>query len=349
MLVKKSVSNKLDINYSLTDLTDKYSFNCIDLVKLICAILVCIIHVNPFSYNFFGYTDLIYFVLRNCFCRIAVPFYFVSSGFLLFRKFRFENFGISKVKTYCLKLLRMIGVWTVILFAGNTIHLWYLVSLVFSIVILGYLLDKKISLKHIIICCFIIYIVGLFGDSYYGFISPLKKISFFRIIISGYDTIFETTRNGLFFGLIFVLMGALMANKKIKMSFSFAGIGFLVSMILLFCEFYFLKRYSMPKDYNMFFFLLPATFFLFYIVSHLKLPDSIIYKKMRIVGVLIYFLHFFINFFVVLGIKFVKHRIGIDLSFFNFLITIIVTITISVIIEKLSKQKRFKWLRYLYS
>lgn len=318
-------------------------------MKLICAFLVCIIHIKPYSDHLFMYSDSIYLIVRNCFCRIAVPFYFVTSGFLLFRKLRFDNFAIYKVKSYCLKLLRMLGVWTVILFAGNTVHLWYLISLIVSIVLLGYLLDKKISLKKIVICCFVLYIIGLFGDSYYGLILPLKNITFFRIIITGYDTIFETTRNSVFFGLIFVLMGAIMANKKINMSFRFALTGFFISMILLFVEFYLLEHYSICKDHNMYLFLLPATFFLFYIVSHLKLPNSIVYKKMRIVGVLVYFLHPFVNFFVVLGIKFLKHRIGIDLFLFNFTFTIILVTAISVIIEVLSKQKNYKWLRYLYS
>ena len=41
-------------------------------------------------------------------------------------------------------------------------------------------------------------------------------------------------------------MGAIMANKKINMSFRVAAIGFFVSMILLFAEFYLLKHYSNP-------------------------------------------------------------------------------------------------------
>ncbi len=349
MAIKKFVYDKLDINYSLTDLPDGYKFNCIDLMKFICAFLVCIIHIKPFAPDYFIHADSLNFFLKNYFCRIAVPFYFMTSGFLLFRKTGFEDFGIYKVKPYCLKLLRMIGVWTVILFVGYTDHLWYLISLVVSIVILGYLLDKKISIKNIVICCFILYIIGLFGDSYYGFILPLKNITLFRIIISGYDTIFQTTRNSIFFGLIFVLMGAIMANKKINMSFRVAAIGFFVSMILLFAEFYLLKHYSNPKDYNMFLFLLPASFFLFYIASHIKLLNSVVYKKIRIVGVLIYFLHPFVNFFVVLGIKFLKHRIGLNFSFLEFIISIILVIVVSIIIERLSKLEKFKWLRYLYS
>ena len=144
-------------------------------------------------------------------------------------------------------------------------------------------------------------------------------------------------------------MGAIMANKRIIMSFYFALTGFFISMILLFIEFYLLEHYSICKDHNMFLFLLPATFFLFYVVSHLKLPNSVVYKKIRILGVLVYFLHPFVNFFVVLGTNFLKHRIGIDLFFLNFIFTIILVIIISVIIEKLSKQKNYKWLRYLYS
>ena len=57
------------------------SQNCgIDIAKFLCAILVVAIHTHPLQYG----TTLDYYF--NCFCRIAVPFFFVSSSYFYYTK-----------------------------------------------------------------------------------------------------------------------------------------------------------------------------------------------------------------------------------------------------------------------
>lgn len=73
-----------------------YQFNGIDIVKFICAFLVCIIHIPPFKIDLFGFNNF-NFWLQNYLCRIAVPFYFTASGFLLFRKTEFNSCHNRKI------------------------------------------------------------------------------------------------------------------------------------------------------------------------------------------------------------------------------------------------------------
>ena len=328
-----------------------YKFNGIDVVKFVCAFLVCIIHIKPFNVELLGIDKLSYlnFGLQKYFCRVAVPFYFTASGFLLFRKLDFSNLNISRIKNYCFKILRLLGTWTFLLFVGGSGQLWYLGALVLAIIILSVLIKKGIPMRWIILISVILFLIGLLGDSYYGFIEPLKSFFIPKIFIVGYETVFSTTRNGVFFGLVFVLIGALFAQKRIVINNILAVVGLIISLIIMFFEVYLLRCYSHPKDYNMVLSLLPVIFFLFYLASHIELKNRPIYGSLRVIGILVFFTHKFVNYFVGLAIKIANNKMGINLTAFQFIITIFFTTILAVIIERLSKTNRFQWLKYLFS
>ena len=60
--------------------TDEY--NCLDLLKFICCILVAVIHTEPLK----SINEAADYYLTNYAARFAVPFFFITSGFLAFRK-----------------------------------------------------------------------------------------------------------------------------------------------------------------------------------------------------------------------------------------------------------------------
>lgn len=336
-------------NFSLTELPEEYNFNGIDIMKFICSILVCMIHIAPIPKYLIENSATVNYYIQNCLCRIAVPFYFVAAGFFLFRKIDLNNLNTMRIKEYCLKIFRFLGIWTVLLFIGKKDQLWYLGALVISIAILTILLLRKIKLEHIITISLLLFLIGLIGDSYYGFTDILKNIPILKILISSYETTFKTTRNGLFFGTIFVLIGIIFAHKKIKINMKVSYICLAISIILLLVESYLLKTYSNPKDHNMYLSLVPTILFIFYIVSHIKIEDKIIYKKLRIIGVLVFYLHLFIDYFIKLDITLIKNNTSLDFSSFNFPLVLSITILISIFIEELSTKEKFKWLKYLYS
>jgi len=341
--------NNLFLKQSCNEFSSKHQFNGIDIVKFLCAFMVCIIHIQPFNVEATGIESLRYlnFGLQNYLCRIAVPFYFTAAGFLLFRKA--DDFFLSKntIKEYCFKILRLLGTWSFLLIVGWQGHLWFFGALVLAVVILNFFIKKRLSLRFIVIISLALYGIGLLGDSYHGIIEPLKSYFIPKLFIVGYETIFSTTRNGLFFGLVFVFLGALFAQKRIVFNHVVAIIGLIVSLAIMFLEEFLIKNYSHPK--NMFVSLLPVTFFLFYLSTHLNLKSRPIYSSLRIIGMMIFFTHLFVNYFVGLAIEITKNKIGIDFSAFRFIITIVFTTLLAILIERLSKKEKFSWLKYLYS
>ncbi len=333
------------------DYPSDFQFNGIDIVKFIYSFLICIIHIQLFDVEYWDIDELDYlnYVFRHYICRVAVPFYFTVSGFLLFRKTEFNNLNHSRIKNYCFKILRLLGTWTFLLFVGGSGQLWYLGALVLAVTILSVLIKKEVPMRWIVLISFVLFLIGLLGDSYYGFIEPLKSYFIPNLFIVGYETVFSTTRNGVFFGLIFVLIGALFAQKRIVINNILAIVGLFISFIVMFFEVYLLSIYSHPKDYNMVLSLLPVIFFIFYLASHIKLKNRPIYRRLRVIGVLIFFTHLFVDYFVSLIIENVNNIIGINLTGFHFIITILFTTILAVIIERLSKTNRFQWLKYLFS
>ena len=153
-----------------------------------------------------------------------------------------------------------------------------------------------------------------------------------------------------FFGLIFLLIGVLFAKKNIYINLKWSFFGLCISMLLLMGEIYCLKHYLHLDAYDMYLFLVPAVFFLFSFAAQIKLPNKKLCKDLRIIGVLIYFIHLlsyytFINFLNFTNYHFKNVRFVRP----EYLYSVILALLISIIIKKLSDKKKFRWLRYLYS
>jgi len=325
------------------------NYNGIDLIKLICAVMVFIIHITPFpaqESDFFRYVN---FGLQHYICRLAVPFYFAASGFFLFKKMPSEGINASRVKDYCFKILRLLGLWSILLFMGETGHLWYLGATVVAVILLSLCFYFKLRFRYICIFAVLLYIIGLLGDSYYGLVSPLSDITVFDYLFKAYSRAFVTTRNGVFMGFIFVLLGASFSRYNISPRPLSSFTGFVLSALLLFCEVFLLQYNDVPAGYNMYIFLVPATFFLFAFACSVRLRDSAIYKHLRNIGSLVYFSHLFIDRSVSLGIGAFRKLFSIDAAPFRFLISLMATLLFATVIELLSQKEKFKWLGLLLS
>ncbi|WP_455717576.1 acyltransferase family protein, partial [Anaerosporobacter sp.] len=99
-------------NDALSESNEVKSFYGIDIVKFICAILVVSIHIAPFGSN--EKLSFLNYWVQNYLARVAVPFFFVTSGFFLFRKTRYDSFDIHVPIQYAKKLFRLYVIWTVI-------------------------------------------------------------------------------------------------------------------------------------------------------------------------------------------------------------------------------------------
>jgi len=323
--------------------TEKHSgaYNGIDLVKFICAIMVFIMHVLPFRGEASGLAAVINYGLKNYLCRLAVPFYFVCSGFFLFRKMPRDALQVDVIKNYCFKMLRLAGTWYLLLIVGESSHLWFLGETVVAVVLVSLCLHRGMRLRSIWILAGCLYAIGLLGESYYGVMVLLEGIPGVHGLKMLFDRVLFITRNGVFFGFLFVLMGAAFAYHPVAMKpwKSFAGLS--VSMVLLLGEAFVLKIFEIPREYSMYIFLLPAVYFLFAFAASWQLKDRPLYKRLRRIGLLLYLSHLMVTWAVDYLSNVVMGRSA------PFLLALAAALAVAAGAEKLSEKKRFHWINWL--
>ena len=330
-----------------------YSFNGIDLIKYLCSYLVCMIHIKPIvgiDGNIIGYFN---YAAQNGFSRIAVPFFFVASGFLLFRKNDLHSINLDRTKNYCHKMLILLGLWTVILFIGGQTQLWYLGGSVIAVVLLTAFLQRGYSFLKIGCLTGGIFVLGLLFDSYSGLVKIVSErtgLSFlydFALFLN--NDVTRTLRLGLFSGLLFIFIGIVYVYKPIKMKLWVSFVGFILSMVALTAESFAIKHTIKSLDHNIYVSLIPAVFFLFYIATHIKLKNRIIYKALREIGVLIFFTHLFVYKILNLFSDWMNNYFNVNLTYFLFILTLVLTTALSVFVRRLSQKEKFSWIKRIYS
>ena len=360
--------NTIDISSEVGKQKQYYG---VDLMKFIGAFFVVIIHVPPLK----SVAPFLNYALVNYLVRIAVPFFFVASGYFLFRKTTFDNFDIGIPIKYAVKNIKLYLIWTVIylypiiyytiihnekgrtygiwesirntIFMGSYVHLWYVKATAVAVLMLALLVKKRVKLIYIMVLATVLYVIGLLGQSYFGLLRPLESNETLWEILQAVGEVMGTTRNGVFEGFFFILLGALFAYKPIVMRFRNAVIGFCISMILLFGEVVCVKYFDWCIAKDMYIFLVPAVFFLFYIATHVELKEHKRYREMRAIGAMIFYIHLWIN--VIVARTYEEITGGKEFhSVPNFLLTLLCTVVVAILLVKLSNRKKFKWLRKLY-
>lgn len=249
-------------------------YPAINRFKLLAALLVIAIHTSPLT-SFSAEAD---FVLTQILARVAVPFFFMVSGyFVLPRAIVSSEKMLRYLKRIAFLYLEAvllylpIGIYAghfrgagpltllkMLIFDGTFYHLWYLPALLLGFCLMVLLL-KKLPLPTVGILTSLLYLIGLFGDSYYGF---LPNGSIACHFYQGMFQLFSFTRNGFFFSPIFLLLGYLLTVKKRPgLPVSLAGIG--ISAALLLAEGITLHLLNVQRHGSMYVFLLPLMYFLF--------------------------------------------------------------------------------------
>lgn len=199
------------------------NYNGIDLVKFICSLLVVIIHTAPFSSDLMPYGDYLNVFFTQYICRLAVPFFFVSSGFLLFNKLEIHNPNSDRIKIYIFRMLRHYGTWTILLFFGSKGQLWYVGASAVAVMIIFFLIKLRIRLSFVLVLSGIFYLFGVICSSYSFLFNPLQSFIGFNILIRFWQWLPVEFTSGICCGFIFLFFGALISNKKIfiekKLSF----------------------------------------------------------------------------------------------------------------------------------
>lgn len=295
----------------------KKTYCALDIAKFISAFLVICIHTGPLLDT----NETANFVLVQIIARIAVPLFFIISGYLFFTKLDNERewndyANVAALKHYVFRLGKLYLIWSILylpfnyllvkgdgvhamtflrylrdfFFTGSYYHLWFLPALMVAVCAV-YVLRRYVSLTTTLIISALLYLVGMLGNVYPVMIEELPYIG--RAYHS-YIQLFVTTRNGIFFGMLFISLGAYFAKGRMAVNRSpFAPfIGFVLSLCALFGECFILRNNGYMYDLaSMYLMLVPTVAFLFVTLLSLDLKERAFYKTMRVLSLLIYVVH----------------------------------------------------------
>lgn len=283
------------------------NYNLIDIVKFCFALLIIGAHfVNERGgFPFLLDSSLSIYI-------VVVPFFYATSGFLLFRKLSFyaEKEKNNLILKYLKRVLFLYMAWSIIyvifviigwfqngLTFGSFLTylhecivystystIWFLPSLVVAVIFV-FLFSKYLSYMQIFILSLFLYALGSLGYSYSFLLKSMPSIS---DIYASYNLVFLTTRNGIFNGSTFVALGAVIASSTKRIDIKFSGFMSLVLLGLMVLEAVLLKVYFNSKGADTVVFLVPFTYFFLEFLLSLEMKNRKIYKWMRNMSLLMF-------------------------------------------------------------
>lgn len=250
----------------------------VDFFRVIAILAVISIHTSPFSSEQPDQADFSRFLYLaiNYITRFAVPFFFVISGYFWGLKCRKSGQPLREARQMVGRIGGILLAWSLIylfpfyallnpwhgitglftaaswniehllqdpmtlLMQGTKVHLWFLVSLLFSVSIAAVFVQWQ-WLKSLLVVAILLYGFGMLAKAYA--ITPL-----------GIQLDFNT-RNGPFLGLLFFVSGYFLSGRKRDLQWLRLGlVSFCGGLVLQSCENYFLWKYyggSPVQDYGM--------------------------------------------------------------------------------------------------
>lgn len=331
-------------------------YGALDLAKFIAAIFIIILHTNPFS----SYSSVLNYGFRSIVTVMAVPFFFLTSGFLFCTKLNKleESEKSNYFKQYFKRLGLIYLLWSafyfifvaidwakngVVLmdvlqyikrffFEGSYQTIWFLPALMTAVTVV-YLLRKKLSYEKVFLLAIPFYIIACFGSSYYGISEKLPIVSTFY---NAYFSFFDTIKNGILFGWVYVALGGVISEKEIEQkplkNLIFTGI----FVVLMAGETLVQSYFGWSKNgVDTKLMLLPVTIFLFMLVMSLNIKSGTIFIWMRKLSLLMFLSQ---RIFLTLFDWFLADTIFVKNSMIYFITILSLTLIFSVVFIKLSEK-----------
>ena len=312
---------------------NNYKTNSIDLFKLFFAFCVVAIHTQLLK----DFSESINWYITHLIFRLAVPFFFVASGYFYANKFLPTSEDKTKrmevCKSFITKLLPPFIVFSAIglIFYAIPLFLqkdniliiiiiklcrtaifyprgamWYIAATMLAVFIFSKFWEKR---KLLTLIAIISYFFALLCNSYYFLIADTP----IAIVINNYMYIFISARNGIGVGLIFVGIGiwlALNKSKFEKKSTKTIAIMFFFAYFLLILEVIHTFRKPVLDDSSLFISMPLVSVLLFELTKRIIMPytnaTSVLLRKLSIY---IYFLHPVFNSIITLFSFDIKHTI----------------------------------------
>lgn len=289
----------------------QYEYPWIDIFRIIAACFIVGIHVGPLA----SINETLDYFIFYCIGRIGVPFFMIVTGYFALSRLRQKSSvgqNLNKIKRTQLKLLMFYIFATLlylpatvysmnfptsiakllqqIVFDGTFYHLWYFPAVMIGLIIV-ITLYRFLPRKVITVICLLLYIIGVFGDSYYRAIESIPFLSKFYSVIFFFSTY---TRNGIFFAPIFLWMGLLLAKKKEMVLKKSTFIGLVVGLVSLLIEGGVTRMLHLQRHNSMYFSLLIVMYYLMIILLSNKIDMAKNHKKYRMfreISMWVYILH----------------------------------------------------------
>jgi len=321
-------------------------YNMINIMRLVCALLVIVIHTMAFAQ--FG--DTAKYITSDVIARIAVPFFFITSGFFLYSKINSKGYIKKYTKKLVILYLIITALNIVILFPrivylismssspveivtlfikalfvnGFSGALWYFPALILSTIFV-YIFVKKDWIKALIGFSILFFAIGLMGDSYQNLIinTPLMKI------VDIYNVVFDLTRNGFCIGVPFITIGVVINKFNLSEKVKNIEILILIFSVLYGLEAYLVISNGIFRDTNIYIslvFIVPLIF-IWAMKSKIEISQrkSSLFREMSI---WVYGLHEIIQIGALMYLK-----INTKATVFFYLMVVCITIFIAYIIS----------------
>ena len=329
----------------------------IDIVKFIMAIFVVGVHTAPLH----SFSAELSYCFTDGLFRLAVPFFFISSSWLFFRKVDIGNIDDKKFFQYMKRLLIMYFIWTAVylfqivkpvtitaichyvrvdwkylFYFGSYNQLWYLLSSVIGMAIIYVLLKIRISPKIVYGIALFFGMLGIICFSYryllFGNLSDEKE---------ALAKFFFTIRQPLLFGFPMLATGMMLTKVNIRLKrktavilcMCFVGLALLERGVVKFFDWVYVSDFSL--------FDIPMATMLLYVSANLNLKEKKIYILLRKSSILIYLIH---PLFIILFEKLFLD--GNSLAKYVFVVTL--SVGVSMILVSFERFKYMKWLKYIH-
>ena len=343
-------------------LADKKEYIAIDVLKFIAAYMVMGIHFMTFE----DVNKELNFWFTQVFCRLAVPFFFVAAGYFAANKLCDRK----KTLVYLKRILIMYVIYTIMYLpfilqeykrAGYTIgqkigellkaffiwgsyfHLWYFLSLIVAVIVVYIMLNcMKLTDGNLLLFTGILYVLGTLGNAYRNLWTNIPVI---ETVLSGYERVFQTTRNGIFMGPFLLVLGYLIRKHSERIGYRRYWLYAIVLFLLMNVEEYVARTITHHSGQSMLFltpFVVVAIFLMgcFIRIPQKLLPIGVFLRNMSVV---IYGFHIYIH------DKYGNELSGYAPYGFAYYLMIAKRVTIvAVIIVGLSRTKPFSLLKYFY-
>ncbi len=286
----------------------KDTFQSLDICKLLMSFCVVAIHTRPLDLC----TEPIVNEIYNSLVAMAVPFFFLCSGFLLAQKFEpsiSAPGNTAIIKRYLLKMIKMYVVWNVVylpmaiyhlissgnslllsvlryirgfVFVGeqyNSWHLWYLLSTIYALMFLLILLRLKQSPGNIMaISCFVFLLsIGMNCLSAYDG-NTNSLIAFLKKMLE-----VSVASGRIFTGMFYLPIGIMLSRKRpgLNVSWSMLIGGYILNV--------FVRNDTLNTVLAAI-----STIGLFCVLLSFTIPHAKIYPFIRKMSTVIYFIHMYV-------------------------------------------------------